>query len=380
MPLRWPAPFMASGQAVLIAGLSARALAASARRAGYRPLVADVFGDEDTRAAARAYRGLTMDFERGIDAEELMSALEALAALAPPMGIVCASGFEDRPELIAALAKRWRLMGNPADLIARLKDPTAFAALCQTQGVPHPPTRATPPPDPAGWLVKRRGGAGGAHIHAAPGRTGGTVYYQRQVPGRAISALLLANGRTASLLGLSAQWPAPTTDKPFRYGGAVRPAAADAACAARLTETVHRLTAAVGLRGLNSMDFMVHDDAFWLLEINPRPGATLDIFEPARGSLFALHVAACEGVLPPRPPALAGAMAHGILYTDRGLPSVPTITWPAWTADRPRAATPVGRGHPVCSVLARAPTGAGATALLADRMAALRNALEARTA
>jgi uncharacterized protein len=368
---------MASGPAVLIAGFSARALAASARRAGYQPLVADVFGDEDTRAAARAYWGLPMDFERGIDAEELMRALEALAAVAPPVGLVCASGFEDRPALIAALAQRWRLIGNPPDVIARLKDPAAFAALCQTHGVPHPPTRITPPPDPAGWLVKRRGGAGGAHIRAAPGRKDGTFYYQRRVPGRAISALLLANGRTASLLGLSAQWPAPTTDKPFRYGGAVRPAAA--ACVTSLADSAHRLTAAVGLRGLNSMDFIVHEDAFWLLEINPRPGATLDIFEPARGSLFALHVAACAGVLPRRPPVLTGAMAHGILYADRGLPSVPTISWPAWTADRPRAASSVGQGHPVCSILARAPTGAGATALLAERMTALRNALEMRT-
>ena len=376
-PLGWPARFMASGQAVLIAGFSARALAASARRAGYQPLVADVFGDEDTRAAAFAYRGLTLDFEHGIHAEELMTALEALAAVAPPIGIVCASGFEDRPALLAALAERWRLIGNPADLIARLKDPEAFAALCQAHGIAHPPTRPTPPPDPAGWLVKRRGGAGGAHIHPAPGRPGRTIYYQRQVPGRAISALLLANGRAASLLGLSAQWPAPTTDKPFRYGGAVRPAAAD--CAASLADSVHRLAAAVGLRGLNSMDFMVHDDAFWLLEINPRPGATLDIFEPARGSLFALHVAACEGVLPRRPPALTGAMAHGILYTDRGVPSLPSITWPVWTVDRPRAATSIGCGQPVCSVLARASTGASAKALLADRMAALRNRLEART-
>jgi uncharacterized protein len=370
---------MASGQAVLIAGFSGRALAASARRAGYLPLVADVFGDEDTRAAALAYRGLTMDFQHGLNAEELLSALEALAAVAPPMGIVCASGFEDRPELIAALAKRWRLLGNAATLIARLKDPTALAALCRTQGVPHPPTRTTPPRDPSGWLVKRRGGAGGVHVHPAPGRPGKTIYYQRRVPGRAISALLLANGRTASVLGLSAQWPAPAPDKPFRYGGAMRPAAADPACAASLAESVHRLATAVGLRGLNSMDFIVHEDAFWLLEINPRPGATLDIFEPARGSLFALHVAACAGALPRRPPTLAGAMAHAILYADQGWPSLPAIAWPDWTADRPRPATAVGRGQPICSVLARASTGAGAQALLANRMTALRNALEART-
>ena len=54
------------------------------------------------------------------------------------------------------------------------------------------------------------------------------------------------------------------------------------------------------LAGLNSVDFLVADDAVWLLEINPRPGATLDIFEPDGGSLFALHVQACGGVLPER--------------------------------------------------------------------------------
>ncbi len=39
--------------AVLIAATSGRALAASARRAGYRPLVADFFGDHDTIARRR---------------------------------------------------------------------------------------------------------------------------------------------------------------------------------------------------------------------------------------------------------------------------------------------------------------------------------------
>ena len=40
--------------AVLIAARSGRALAACARRSGYRPLVADMFGDLDTRELAEA--------------------------------------------------------------------------------------------------------------------------------------------------------------------------------------------------------------------------------------------------------------------------------------------------------------------------------------
>ena len=63
--LRLPRCFRAGADAdqlratVLIAALSGRGLAASARRAGYAPLVADVFGDTDTPelAAGRALRG-----------------------------------------------------------------------------------------------------------------------------------------------------------------------------------------------------------------------------------------------------------------------------------------------------------------------------------
>ena len=47
-----------------------------------------------------------------------------------------------------------------------------------------------------------------------------------------------------------------------------------------LTSAVQRLLRRAPLVGLNSVDFLVSDEQFWLLEVNPRPGATLDIFEP----------------------------------------------------------------------------------------------------
>ena len=48
-----------TGAPVLIAALSGRGLAASARRAGYEPLVADAFGDSDTAEHAAAARCVT---------------------------------------------------------------------------------------------------------------------------------------------------------------------------------------------------------------------------------------------------------------------------------------------------------------------------------
>src|SRR6266508_6376781 len=209
--------------AVLIAAVSGRALAASARRAGFVPLVADCFGDDDTLALAASHVRVRLDTARGIDPGELLPALERLAARHAPAGVVCGTGFEDRPELLAEISRRWRLLGNAPHTVARLKDPGCFAALCRGCGVPHPETVLDRPAAMAGWLAKRAGGAGGTHVKTASHCGGrGTTYYQRRVAGAPVSALVLGNGCAAVVLGFSTQWASPAPGAPFRYGGAVR--------------------------------------------------------------------------------------------------------------------------------------------------------------
>ena len=92
--------------AVLIAAVSGRALAVSARRGGYRPLVADFFGDQDTVAAAQGQVTLGGELAQGFRERELVEALGRLASQHVPVGIVCGTGFEDRPQLLARLAQR----------------------------------------------------------------------------------------------------------------------------------------------------------------------------------------------------------------------------------------------------------------------------------
>ena len=138
---------MASTPTVLIAAASGRALAASARRAGYAPLVADFFGDEDTIAAAQAHVRIRPHNGRSMDPDELIAAFHALAATHDPSGAVCGTGFEDRPDVLARIAQRWTLIGNSPATVARIKDPTFLAALCRRCGIPHPDTRPDPPND-----------------------------------------------------------------------------------------------------------------------------------------------------------------------------------------------------------------------------------------
>jgi len=360
-------------EAVLIAAISGRALAASARRGGYLPLVVDFFGDQDTVAAAHAHVRLCGGLALGFGEHELMEAFEYFAVRHAPIGIVCGTGFEDRPQLLARLAQRWPLFGNGADKVARVKDPEIFAAVCRHCNIAHPRVSLSPPLVRKSWVVKRRGGSGGRHVAAAsPGAFGEDVYYQSRVPGTPVSVLLLANGVSAVMLGFSEQWACPTSHQPFRYGGAVRPAGIAPRVADLLAESACRLAAALSLTGLNSADFMVDGDDFWILEINPRPGATLDIFEPDGGSLFSLHMTACAGDLIDELPRLDGAKASAILYAEGDVIVPQRFEWPNWSADRPNAGIAIRAREPLCTVHADAPTTAQARALVDERLALVR--------
>jgi predicted ATP-grasp superfamily ATP-dependent carboligase len=370
---------MASDMTMLIAAASGRALAASARRAGYVPLVADFFGDQDTIAVADAH--VQLPLANGMDCEALLAAFETLARSRNPGGAVCGTGFEDRPSLLGKIAARWTLFGNSPDIVRRVKDPTAFAELCLQCGIPHPETSRLRPSNMAGWLTKRVGGAGGSHIRdTSPDPLSDNFYFQRFVEGVPISALFLADGRRAMVLGFSLQWSAPTSRLTFRYGGAARPAPLTKEMIEAMTRTVERLMTAVPLVGLNSADFLMKDDHFHLLEINPRPGATLDIFEPRDQSLFALHVMACRGTLPTTPPAYDGAAANAIVYAQRDVPVMPALDWPEWTADRPVTGSVVMAHAPLCTVFAAASTMDEARKLVERRAAMILANVEARLA
>jgi predicted ATP-grasp superfamily ATP-dependent carboligase len=360
---------------LLIASVSARALAEAARRAGFTPLVADFFADADTQDAAHACRKLT-GLARGFRWRSLYPALSALAALAPSpvLGVVYGSGFEDRPELLRLMSQRWPLLGTGATTVARLKSPEDFFATLDRLDIAHPPTQSETPSRNGKrlaktWLAKKRGGAGGSHI--VPSRLAGAkadIYFQQHVAGRAVSALFVACGGEARVLGFSEQWTSPLPSRRWRYGGAVSPANLAPSLARKLTGTVKKLARAHPIAGLASADFLLCDDVPLLLEINPRPGATLDIFDRGRAKLLSLHLeAARDGKLPTRALAFKDAMASAIVYAARRARAPADGAWPTWVADRPQPLEWIDKGRPICTVSARAATSAGARRLAESR-------------
>ncbi len=372
-----------SQQTVLIAGFSGRALAASARRAGYRPLVADAFGDTDTRELAAACEVLDGALHKGFRLASLAGALDRLmkAAATPPVGLILAAGFEDTPELVARLGERYRVLGCSAQAIRAAKDPTGFFSMLTELGIAHPQTQSAPPPDGRGWLTKRIGGSGGTHIarcrrtvHAHNDR-----YLQREIDGMPLSMTGLV-GKGAAF-AFARPWVAPMPRRPFRHGGLAGSIDLDADLEARLIEIGVDVARKLGLRGLISFDLILADGVPHLTEVNPRPGAALDIFDDADGTLFKAHILAASGEDPT--PLLANSWrprprASACLYADQAALTIDQVAWPDWVSDRPAEGTLIARHDPIATVHALAPSAEQAATIVAERLGELRTLLYGR--
>ncbi len=367
---------------MLIVALSGRALAAAARRAGYQPLVLDLFHDQDTQGLAKVSASVPGDLATGFKAHALLAAADELAPQGRDIPLVYGSGFEGRPRLLTRLAKGRRLFGNHPKQVVALKDPRQFFPLLQRLGIAHPAVRHTPPAATAGWLVKRVGASGGGHIRpaSAVGAASRQHYFQRHLQGRSVSALFLANGHRALVVGWSEQWPAGPSGSPFIFGGALRPAGLGAEIRLRLAKKLSELVSASGLVGLNSADFIVADREAALLEVNPRPGATLDIAE-GDGScrLFDAHLAACEGRMPEHWHETNAAVGIEVIYAPKRLVIPFGMTWPDWAADVPRCGSAIAAGMPVCTIKVQAASPAIVRRLLQQRRGAIFEAIAAES-
>jgi len=367
-----------------VASISARLLAETARQDGFEVVALDLFGDADTRRACTAWHCIGEAAPMDIDGHRLLAALRQLAHEGRVAGWIAGAGFEGQPDLLAHGAAMLPLLGTPADAVRRLRDPHVFFDFLATHGVTHPPVRSAAPDDAAGWLVKDAQGCGGWHIRRAdaPGASAWAAasrhrYHQREVSGVPMSATFIANGRDALVLGFNQLTVRPLAGRPCVYCGVVGPVPLPAGVAAHVTATVRAAAQSFGLRGLGSLDFMREGDTVNVLEINPRPPASMALYA-ARGGLLAAHVRACtDGALPQGLAPAAGDEVHGTetvfaphrLRLDEA--AAHRLAAQPDCHDVPAAATAFEPGDPVCSVSACSTSPQAVRALLARRREAV---------
>lgn len=352
----------------------------AAAQAGYNIAAFDIFNDVDTRRCC-FYSAQVRFADGGFDADDLwrcLSACDLTDAI-----LLYGSGLEGQPQVLAEIASRYRLLGNSADTVTALKNPRQFFNLLDHLGIAYPETVFDAPADAAGWLIKSAGGSGGTHIRrfdASHGRYRATRevplryrqpgdYYQREMPGLPVSLLFLADGNEVEIVGFNEQWLAPAPTTPFRYGGAVGNADLPAQAKAMMAEAVTKITAATGLRGLNSMDFVLGSQGLLALEVNPRLSASFDLYDIP--DLLDRHLQACLGQLARLSSFSQGARAGLIHYANRDFDVPVGIVWPDWAVDLPPPGSLIRAGEPVCTVLAHAENASLAKALVFARASQL---------
>lgn len=278
---------------VLIIARSARALAASAHRAGYNVHAMDCFADEDTRSIAKSVYQLQYSCD-GFVVEELRQQIEDVLSRHPDVVLVVGSGFEKDPALLEKLSEFVPVLSNRKSTVVSLKDPVSLCDILDSESIKHPEISLTRPDDTSQWLVKKVAGIGGAHVQWLTQDCtdiAADCYYQKYISGLVSSVVFLANGSDAKIVGLNQQLQsAQFTDMPFLFQGAVSVNDSDEQHKQQIEDVINKITNRAGLVGLCGLDYVLNDAGeIYVLEINPRPPSTFELHEQ-EGALFAEHL------------------------------------------------------------------------------------------
>lgn len=375
---------------VLVAGVSTRAAAESAARAGFVVTAIDAFGDLDQHASVRA-----LSLGRSFTPHAAARAARSVEYDA----VVYLSSFENHSKAVSALAAGRALWGNAPEVLRRVRNPMVLAQALHDRGCAAPEVQLAPDvpvvPDPdvaldpyvvsgfrrtsvqprhevrlkpnTTWLVKPLASGGGHRVRpwrrtALPPRG---CYLQELVDGTPGSIVFAAAGGRAVPLGVSRQLVGDPAfgAAGYRYCGNILVAAGDADRAA-LVDRACALARAVaeefGVVGVNGIDFIACDGLPYAIEVNPRWCASMELVESAYGlSVFGAHAAACaSGVLPEfdllRAQHGAAALGKAVVFARRDVAVGDTREWlaDASVRDVPQPGERIPAGRAVCTVFA----------------------------
>ncbi|HEU4682715.1 MAG TPA: ATP-grasp domain-containing protein, partial [Gemmatimonadales bacterium] len=317
---------------VLVAGVTTRALAISAARAGYRVTAIDAFGDLDLQAAADV---IVLRPEPGTRFTPFEAAGAAEAVTADFAAYT--SNFENYPDAVARLAQGRRLLGNPPDVLVQVRNPIGLMRMLRRRGFATPRTRAAAGTAPGTWLLKprRSGGGHGTTVWRRGWPVPRSRYLQERIDGAPGSVVFAADGRDAVPLALTRQLVADPNfgAHGFRYCGSMLGSPSSLfPHGEKLLEIAAALASSVtrefGLVGLNGIDFMAREGVPYPIEVNPRFSGSMELVERIHDlPMFELHVRACNQALPMAAPLGGGVEGKAIVFARRDVRLGDTRGW-----------------------------------------------------
>ncbi|MFA5982502.1 MAG: ATP-grasp domain-containing protein [Methylococcaceae bacterium] len=337
---------------LLIIASSARMLAQSAHQVGIKVLVIDLFADLDTQGYAYdIYKAASLALA------DIKAILIGFSERYRVRHIVYGSGVEGFPESLDYLQKHFEILGNSAEVFYRVQDKVAFFSTLGRLQITFPPVSFTPPLEAAYWLEKPHLGQGGygikhyAGLSDKPAGNKLKVYWQQYLQGSSHSVLFLANGKKSKPIGFNLQWTQVIAGQDFVFAGVITDDLLPETIKAKLAIWLAQLTAIYALKGLNSLDFIYAGQSLYVLEINPRPSASMQLYNQ---NIMQGHLQACLGLGLGESYVEHNHCGYQIVYAQKDSIIPAQFQWPTECKDIPQAGALIRIGQPICSMIARA--------------------------
>jgi methenyltetrahydromethanopterin cyclohydrolase len=162
--------------------------------------------------------------------------------------------------------------------------------------------------------------------------------------------LFLANGERLQVIGFNSQWTATVNDaERFVFSGVMNHTYLTNEQKQQIITWLTQLVPLFKLKGLNSLDFIQAGDKSFVLEINPRPSASMQLYE---GDLLSAHINSSQGFKYDHLPVQTGYTGYQIVYADRDVIVSEGFEWPDGCMDLPVSGAIISAGQPICSIIA----------------------------
>ena len=331
---------------LLVIASSARMLAQLVVDAGFVPVAIDCYGDADTRVLALDVVKVT-----SLAIADIHAVIGEMIKKHGLRYLIYGSGFENQPDSLEYLESRLIVLGNSLKLFRQFQAKADFFGNLRLLNIQYPETVFSPPCDDGEWLIKPMQGQGGYGISRFDGAQ--TIdaehfYWQRYQAGKAYSVLFVACHQQIRILGFNRMWNCRNKEQAFVFAGIGNHAVISEQNQVLLAQWLQDLLQIYPLQGLAGLDFIVNDGVCYLLEINARIPASAQLYGK---SVLNVHLQACLGKLPNWDFSHAPA-GYQILFAKQSVQISSGLVWPDWVVDRPEAGVFIGKGQPVCSIIA----------------------------
>jgi len=375
---------------IMVLGLDACGLAASAARAGYSVCAVDFFGDLDLKSFCSHSESIIQQamgkssgtIETNYSPRRLLNIARRLVVAYRPQFVLLSSGLDDSGNILEKLNELVPILGNSPVAIRRVRDKRYFFDRLHRLDIAHPQTEFAVDREEAkaaaaniGFpvVLKPWSSSGGTRTELVKNRRylarsfdrlrtmSSCVLVQRYITGKPASVSVLSTSCRARSLVVSKQILGDRRlfqQRVFGWCGNVVPFT----MCQEVVENCRRIAEAVslhfGLVGSNGVDLVIAPGGRpYVVEVNPRFQGTLECVETALGvNLVEMHVDAClDGKLPAEIVQHAAFCTRLIVYAP-GKVSIPDFGHKDWLRDIPLAGSLVEEGEPVCSVVAKGRT------------------------